>query len=457
MDKNGLHKFLNLEVNPGSPSFIIYSEKPSNRLNYVSKFIFEHVLKATVSVTNSISEFENSTSSKINYSTNIFADAFQIIPHALLFETTVSDIKPKTSLKNDLIYFYENENSSNNSKLNYDIFSAVFYFISRYEEWQSFEPDAHGRFEAKESILFKNKMHLKPVVDHWIIELKNELQKFYPQIKFPENKFKIISTIDVDNLYAYKAKGVLRTIGAIFKDLVKFDLSNLNNRLKVLFNKAEDPFDIYSSNSDFCLKNNISLIYFFLFRSGTKYDRTVDPNSNAYKDVFARIKNKGAHIGLHPSYFSSTDKEILQHEINHFSEKVGDRINLSRQHYLKFNIKTTPQLLFENGIIADFTMGFASNIGFRAGTSFPFYYFDLANDKEADLLLVPFCAMDGAYFIYDKVSPESMTKSMLDLAAEVKKVNGLFVTVFHERTFSNHIYPGYDHVYKKLFEKLIEL
>jgi hypothetical protein len=457
VDKNGLHKFLNLEVNPGSPSFIVYTERSSGRLNYVSKFIFEHVLKVKVVITNSFSEFENSTFFKINYSTSAITGAFKILPHSLLFEKRISNNKPNTSLKNDLIYFFENEVSSIKSNFNYDIFSSVFYFISRYEEWQPFEADSHGRFEAKESILFKNKMHLKPIVDHWIIELKKELQNFYPQLNFPENKFKVISTIDVDNLYAYKAKGVLRTIGAMVKDVIKLDLNNLKTRTMVLLNKEADPFDIYSSNSDFSLKNNIPLIYFFLFRSGNKYDRTVDPNSNAFVEVFKRVKERSAQIGLHPSYFSSQNKEILKQEVASFFAKVGDPVKLSRQHYLKFDIKTTPQLLLENGIIADFTMGFASNIGFRAGTSFPFFYYDLAAEQATDLLLVPFCAMDGAYFIYDKLSPEKMINSMYELAVEVKKVNGLFVSVFHERTFSNHIYPGYDHVYNKLFEKVIEL
>jgi hypothetical protein len=454
VNKNDLNKLLDLELNGESPNFVIYSEKISPRLTYVAKFIFEHVLKVKCVITNTISEFENSNLFKINYSSTPITHSFQINPHSILFETGVSENKPAAVIKNELIYFFENIESNDNLNFSYDIFSSVFYFISRYEEWQFFEPDTHGRFEAKSSLLFQKKMNLIPVVDHWIIEFKNELQRFYPKIKFPENKFKIISTIDVDNLYAYKAKGFLRTIGAIVKDILKFDLNNLKHRINVLTKKEEDPFDIYTSNSNFCFKNNIPLIYFFLFRSSTKYDRTVNPNSDAFVDVFRQIKDQGAVIGLHPSYYTSQNKNFLKQEVTDFSEKIKTPVKLSRQHYLKFNIKTTPQLLLENGIIADFTMGFASDIGFRAGTSFPFYYYDLDSEKQTDLLFVPFCAMDGAFFIYDKLSPDKMLNSLLDLANEVKKVNGFLITVFHERTFSGHLYPGYDQVYKKLFQKI---
>ncbi|MEO6302049.1 MAG: polysaccharide deacetylase family protein [Bacteroidia bacterium] len=457
MNKTELHKLLNLEVNSGSPTFIIYSEKSSTRLAYVSKFIFEHVLKVNVSVTDSVSEFENSSFFKINYSEKTIGNTFRIAPNGLLFETGVSEKRPKTVLKDQIVYFFENVNSIVLSGLDYDVFSAAFYFISRYEEWQSFEKDVHGRFEAKASILFQNNLHLKPVVDIWIQELKQALKKTYPAIKFPENKFKVISTIDVDNLYAYKEKGFLRTVGAMCKDVLKGDVNNLNRRTRVLKNKENDPFDIYSSVSEFCADKKIPLIYFFLFRTGNKYDRTVDPGSKAFIEVFERIKKRAAFVGLHPSYYSSTNKDLLKEEVNNFSDQSKETVKLSRQHYLRFDIKTTPLLLIENGIAADFTMGFASDVGFRAGTSFPFYYYDLGSEQQKDLLFVPFCVMDGAYFVYDKADPNKMLKSISDLVKEVKKVNGLFISVFHERTFAYHLYPGYDRIYNYLHQHINEL
>lgn len=449
MDKKSLHTLLGLEIDPSAPTFIIYTEKESSRLTYTAKFIFEHVLKANINFTTQISEFESSPFFKINYSSKNISNAFRVMPQAIMFEENVTKNKPVFFFKNDLIYFFE---TPQNSDIGYDVFSSVFYFISRYEEWQDFEPDEHGRFEAKASILYQHKMHLKPVVDVWIMELKNELRKFFKYIKFAENKFKVISTIDVDNLYAYKAKGFLRTIGAIFKDIFKSNLANLKHRIKVLRNKEKDPFDIYDDVSEFCSSKNIPLFVFFLFRTGNKYDRTVDPRSGVFAEVTERLKKRGAIIGLHPSYYSSKHKSVLQHEIVTFSKSSFLPIDLSRQHYLRFDIKTTPALLIEGGIMTDFTMGFASSPGFRAGTSFPFYYYNLNSNENNDLLMIPFCTMDGAYFVYDKISPDKMMTSLKDLAAEVKKVNGLFVSVFHERTFSNHLYPGYDRIYNNFHQ-----
>ena len=179
MDKNSLHKLLDLGIKSEHLGFIIYCEKTSPRLLYVTQFIFEHVFKSRYILTNSISEFENSKLYKVNYSSTAIADSFKISPHKLLFETSVSENSPKASIKNELVYFFENESINDNAHFGYDIFSSVFYFISRYEEWQPFEPDIHGRFEAKSSILFQNKMNLKPATNNKVHFFFLESESFF--------------------------------------------------------------------------------------------------------------------------------------------------------------------------------------------------------------------------------------------------------------------------------------
>jgi hypothetical protein len=458
LDKQGLHTLLGLDISSNAPGIIIYTSEKSERLDYACEFIFSHVLKLKYAITSQPGEFENSAYFKINYSSTVMNEIFQVIPGGLLMEKKITELKPEAVFINDTIYFYVNEEIKKDDKtFAFDIFSAVFYFISRLEEWQYFEPDRHQRFEAEESILYKHKFHLKPVADQWILELRSSLEKFYPSLKFPVKHFKTISTIDVDNLYAYKAKGFLRTLGACAKDILKFDLKNLGERIQVLRKKKDDPFDIYNAVSEFCFEERILLIWFFLFKTGTKYDRTVDPRSPSYTNVFAILKNNHALFGLHPSYNSSVQKALLQQEIKDLSLKSKEKIDLSRQHYLRFNIRSTPGLLLENDIIADFSMGFASLAGFRAGTSHPFYYYDFNTEKKTELLFVPFCVMDGVYTVYSGTDPNSAYQSMLDLAKEVKKVNGLFISVFHERTFSDHLYKGFGTLYKNLHLKIKEL
>lgn len=446
--KKDLHALLGLGLKPDAATIIIFSEQINERLNYVCRFIFEHVLKIKYVLTSGNDEFQASRFFKINYSHDLINSAFHIIPAGLLNESSVNENKPEAVIKDNCLYFYNTEKAD----LHFDIFSAVFFMISRYEEWQTFAPDAHKRFELDQSILFKYKMHLKPVTDIWIMELRRALAKFYPQLLFPAVQYKTISTIDVDNLYAYAHKDFIRTLGAGVKDIFKGDFKNLSRRLKTITKQAVDPFDIYDSFSKYCNELNIPLIYFFLYRTGTSFDRTVKPTSPAFKNVFNKIQKNSGIIGLHPSYYSSENEYLLKSEIAQFSKALEKTVNLSRQHYLKFNIKSTPQQLIQNGIKTDFSMGFASGPGFRAGTSFPFYYYNFNEEKESELLLVPFCAMDGAYTIYNSTDPQQAFTSLQQLKEEVINVHGLFITVFHERTFAQHLHPGFADMYKNLLK-----
>lgn len=451
-----LDSVFNTRIEPKAPEVLIYSSADSPRLRYVCGFIFNHVLAVNFRITSNEDELSALTSAGINYSEKIISGTVQIIPHSLLFEKGVSGGHPDAVTKENKIWFFETKNSDN-TVFHFDIFSAVFYFISRYEEWQNIQKDQHGRFEAKESLLFKHKFHLKPVVDHWILELRTYMRSVFPDFKFPDKKFRLISTIDVDNLYAYKAKGFTRILGATLKDLSKFDFKNLAQRLSVLSGRSPDPFDVYDEVSVFCKENEIPLFFFFLFHTGTRYDRTVDPASEAFKKVFEVLKKNKAIIGLHPSYNAAFTGGMLENELKSLISQADEKITLSRQHFLRFDIKTTPNLLLQCDIKTDFSMGFASMPGFRAGTSHPFSYYDFDKESETELLFVPFCGMDGAYFVYDTVNPDDAFQSLLDLALEVKKTQGYFISVFHERTFSNHLYPGFGPLYKKLHVKLKEL
>jgi hypothetical protein len=108
-------------------------------------------------------------------------------------------------------------------------------------------------------------------------------------------------------------------------------------------------------------------------------------------------------------------------------------------------------------VAVDFTMGFATEPGFRAGTSHPFHYYDFTAEQAQELIFMPFCAMDGAYTVYGHADTEKAYDSLKALASEIKKAGGFFVTVFHERSFYDHLYPGFGDLYKKLHSELHEI
>ncbi len=64
--------------------------------------------------------------------------------------------------------------------LPFDMFSACFFLLSRYEEYLPFEPDQYGRFEADQSLAFRTGFLEEPVIDQWLILFKKLLLQKIP-------------------------------------------------------------------------------------------------------------------------------------------------------------------------------------------------------------------------------------------------------------------------------------
>ncbi|MBS1652958.1 MAG: hypothetical protein JSU07_13210 [Bacteroidetes bacterium] len=445
MEINNLLQLFNAEIADDSPKFILYTSKITPRLEYVCKFIFCHGLNANYKITTSVNEFNKSDFFKINYSENDFDNSFKITPHTFLFEAGVNYSQFFIDKEDSKKYFFKNKSGV----LKHDIFAGIFWHISRVEEWQNVVKDKHERFEAENSFAYKNSFLKRALVDEWLLELKKELEFFFNDLKFRKREFKKIITVDVDNLFAYKHKGLIRTIGAFIKDIYKLKGKNFYKRLRVVLLREEDPFDIYVNLLLKANEYNIPLFYFFLFNTGNKFDRTISPKHKSFKKVFLTLKNNKANFGVHPSYYTLDNHNLLKKEIENFNVAIKSDVKISRQHYLRFNIKTTPKQLLSNGIFADFTMGYASKVGFRASCSIPFYYYDFENETELNILAVPFCAMDGAYSVYKPFNYNEARADLVQLKEYLESLKGNFITVFHERSVSE---LGFEE--KKLFESI---
>ncbi|GAB4200144.1 MAG: hypothetical protein Fur0023_03130 [Bacteroidia bacterium] len=404
---------------PESPEIIVFSEYTSNRLIYVLDFICKRVWQKNYIITQDIETFKHSDKIKINYSDRFIENAVNVYPLNLLNGTGID--------KNYHLHFEVLQPQYYHK----DIFSEVFYFISRYEEWQNnYTKDTHQRFEINASI-FKDQLN-QPITDIAIADFKQYIQKHYPSFE-PKLFYKEILTFDLDNILAFKGKGWIRSIAALLKHLLKAEYRFLNERIKTLLQNKPDPLEeVYISIEQ--LSQKYPIIFFILCRSDTSFDRAASVNHPQTMRVLNQLKNF-AHIGLHPSYYSMHDIDIIQKEKSSLENVIHQKIVASRQHYLRTDIARTPKLLIQSGIQYDFTMGFASaRGGFRAGTAFPFYYYDFDAEQITRLLFVPFCVMDGAYFNYSQTSIKDATESIRYIKKQIQQTGGYFIPLFHEMT-----------------------
>ncbi len=407
-------------------NLLIYSNSVSQRLHYILKFIFQEVIPCSYELTMDWNFFVEADAPKINYSYKACENSFQIVPHAILFEEDIHKQQVDCFQWQGLTAFFRTANQD----LPFDIFAASFYLISRYEEYYPTELDEFYRFPHIQSLAYQQDFLNLPLVDLWADELKKNLQLRFPKLIFNQNNFRFTPTYDIDIAYSYRGKGFQRNIGGAIKDFIQLHWAALVKRFAVLAQLSKDPFDSYAFLDNIHQEFELEPIYFFLMGKGGKLDKNLPPHAPLMSKLIAETVKKYA-IGIHPSYHSHDDTAELKSEIEQLSHISSNPVTKSRQHYIRFILPNTYQQLISLGIFEDYSMGYGSINGFRASTSNSFQWFDLSKNEPTNLRVYPFCFMECNSFYEQKQSVAITRNELQHYIAQVKKVNGHLITIWH--------------------------
>ena len=102
-------------------------------------------------------------------------------------------------------------------------------------------------------------------------------------------------------------------------------------------------------------------------------------------------------------------------------------------------------------------MGFASYPGFRAGTSYNFYFFDLEDNCTTNLLIHPFSVMDVSLRLYLNLNPIEALSLIQKLVKHVKYVNGTFISIWHNESLNYQgTWDGWSLVYEDMIKYIFD-
>ncbi len=425
---------------------LIISDIISERLIYICDFVFsKHGIE--YELTNDRFYFNRFSGSKITYSKTSFENNLNIVPCTLLFE---ENIRKDISLENSV--WLEEEWLKIDGII--DPFSAIFYILTSYHEYIIFARDKHDRFEAKNHILFQYNWLKKQMVERWIYKL---IEHFIPEklIELKGNqKVQFIPSFDIDNTFAHQWKEGWRSILSKGKDTFQRNKIRLEERKKVLISEEKDPYDSYEYLEKVCIQFPETR-FFWLLGDFSRYDKNISWQDVRHQRLIFKFSKLGK-VGLHPSYSSNVHGDKLKIEKNRIDKIVNENVEESRQHFLKLQLPFTYRKLIETGFKKDFSMGFADAIGFRAGTSKPYFFFDLEKNVTTDLLIFPFVYMDGTLNQYLKLSPKEAMNEIAELVNEVKLFGGNFIPIWHNESIAEAgIWKDWKQVYEftqKMFE-----
>lgn len=424
---------------------LIYSEHITPRLKFVAHFIFDDFLGIGAEVTSDRELFLNTGGPKLSYMDERLDDEFNIIPSGLLFENQIREIKPEVNIWNDMKTIFP---VSGIADLPFDLFAGVFYLLVRFEEYLPFKGDKYGRFRAEESIAFRNGFLERAIADRWILRFFDILKEKYPGIISEKKNFRFIPTVDVDMPYEYLHKGVLRCLGGAVKSILKLDFKKLKDRMDVMNGKQNDPFYTFERIKE--IHDHPGLVTFFLTAGYGRYDKGIDPANDEFKKIVHDV-SFFSFVGLHPSWESNRKSGLLEQELQTLSRIAEKSITRSRQHYLVLEFPRTYNKLSAFGITEDYSMGYASHAGFRAGTCTPFHFYDLMKESVTPLVIYPFQIMDRTLKDYMHMRPSEATQKIVEIIGEVRAVNGTFISIWHNDAFSDAgEWKGWLEVYEQL-------
>jgi len=413
---------------------LVFTPEITSRIAYVFQFLGTRALNLSVSLTDQRSEFQQASNClKINYGQAAVSEADLNIPATgLLSEKGIRPITPTVHKHVSTIAVFPVDDPT--FDLPFDLPSAVFYLLSRYEEYVPFTPDQHGRFPANQSFAYRHGFLDRPLINEWLLQLRTTLEQKGLHLPPCPLDYRFLPTYDIDLAWAFRERPVWYQIGALLKDSLRWNWDQWKDRLLVLSQRKKDPYDTYDWLDALHQQYQVTPIYFWLLGDLATYDRNISTNRPAFKELVRRIHQQYLS-GIHPSYRAADQSTQLTLEVSRYREMTGEKPVRSRQHYLRLSFPNTYQELIRVGIEADYTLGYAAEPGFRASYAGPFFWYDLSHERETHLEIHPFCVMDGTLRRYKNWTDQEAASYLSDLVRRCQQARAPLVSLWHNSSF----------------------
>jgi len=428
-DKN--HNLIKVYFKDDNPYFL-------RRIDYVLRFIERHpLIQGKIEF---VREQAEDIDLKIYYGIEQ-SDAFYIPSQKVIFSNVLPSFDQVIMNRYDhrLMQLYaieqkqkKNQTFINGNNFQFDLIETIFFHISRLEEvaCRTNQLDQYERMHSKHQILVRYNLHQIPVVDHLVFAFAKAIGL---DVKPMTTRFRMTHDIDFiekkNGLY-----GQMRTVAAAI-----LKMRDLKRAKRVLQDKTKNPFDTFDW---LMLKNTkIEKVIYFLVGGTSKYDSHYDLNATTTQKAFRLAKERGYKIGIHPSYNTWKNLEMMTEEKTKLEKAIGSDIDISRQHYLRFSFKDTPDILEKLGITEDSSIGYGDLIGFRSGTGFPYYLYDFKNEKAYSFLEVPLVFMESAILEETNFKATELEKLWKDFLAKNSE-NTMITFNFHNSRFYDAALSG---------------
>ena len=331
-----------------------------------------------------------------------------------------------------------------------DIIASAFYFISCWQEYTF----PKQRFDYKKSLQYRFHFADIPVVERYCELLSDALFIAIPGFQKKQlwnKKYAINLTHDIDYWNFWTKENVEKMDERLLKKMKSEFLPSFIKYIRHSIHKKWNFHHTKAIRKMIQLEKKIHAesSFFLLTKSDFPY-----PPLNYMQDYFEEIisilpRNR---VHLQGSKESAENRQQLQLE---FSKLEGFQAKGFRIRYLNTDFQKLFNLLEQEHINFDSSVGFDGIVGFRAGISLPYFPFNIKENKPFNLIEFPVAISDRSFFSLQKLEQKKQFYQMESLFDKAKKHGTLVTIIWHNHVFDPIEFPFLYKLYRKLLKKMI--
>jgi len=331
----------------------------------------------------------------------------------------------------------------------FDIFNEIGYMLSGYLErfWE--EDDKHKQLARIPIVDYYEKMLFECLlIASHKLKIPLKCKPFWPNGK----KFAVCLTHDVDRVHKS-----YQYFTHFLKSLKKGDFHAAFYQITSIAKKlsGDNPYWNFDRIMEIEKELGVKSTFFFLNeqkkacifspKEWKLYLGRYDIKDAKIVNIIKRLDAEGWEIGVHGSYNSYRNLEMLREEKETLEEILGKRVHGISQHYCNLEIPSTWEYHEKLGFSYDASLGFVTDIGFRWGTCHPFHPFNPENGRISSLWELPIIIMDNA-------CAYKSWQDMMEIIKTVERYNGLLLLRWHQSTFNECEFPELSKVYERIIK-----
>ena len=334
--------------------------------------------------------------------------------------------------------------------LRYDAVGLIFFMLSRIEERDCPTTDRYDRFPASQAFAVRHKLQLDPPADRAAADIAAALTgKALPASR---TSFSVRLTDDVDRLRSYHRP--FDWIRPAIGDLVwRHDVEAAMQRIRLGLGSKE-PWQSFRRLMAIDESYGQTGHYYFMgpssFTMDSPYALTMP---SLLRQVIDEVRARNHRVGFHPGYATHADSTEWQRQRDGLEAIAGAPVREGRQHVLRYQAETTPDIWDAAGMTYDCSLAFPEATGFRSGTCRPYHAYSLRHRRRLQLrqgasAICDFALMGGKY---RDLSLEEALSECDEALAVCERYGGELVILFHTGLPDRPWFEFYERLLSRIF------